>query len=170
MKRLWMGCIVMICGLWFSGTALAFEDVDQMPSCHYCGMDRGKFASTRMVIVYDDGTRMGTCSIHCAAVDMALNIDKTPMSIQVGDYGTKKLIDAEKAFWVIGGTKPGVMTTKAKWAFEQQADAEKFIQENGGVLTTFEEAMKAAYESMYQDNKMIRDKRRAMKMKGHGQS
>jgi len=141
-------------------------DIKKEPTCKYCGMDRGKFAHSRMLVVYDDGSVLGTCSIHCLAVDLALNIDKTPTSTQVGDFNTKKLIDAEKAFWVIGGNKPGVMTKQAKWAFESKEDAEKFIMMNGGTLATFDEAMKAAYESMYADTKMIREKRKMMKMKG----
>jgi nitrous oxide reductase accessory protein NosL len=81
----------------------------------------------------------------------------------VGDYGTKKLINAEKAIWVIGGSKPGVMTKKAKWAFEKKEDADKFVKENGGKVSTFDEAMKATYEDMYADTKMIRDRRRMKK-------
>jgi hypothetical protein len=65
------------------------------------------------------------------AVELALQIDKTPKVIMVGDYGSKALIDAEKAFWVMGGNKMGVMTHRAKWAFENREDAEKFIKENG---------------------------------------
>jgi len=118
-----------------------------------------------MLIIYDDGSELGLCSIHCAAVDLALNIDKTPKSIQVGDYNTKNLIDAEGAIWVIGGQKPGVMTKRAKWAFEKKADAEAFIKTNGGNLSGFEEAIKAAYEDMYTDTKMIREKRKMKKMK-----
>ncbi|MDQ1333289.1 MAG: copper chaperone NosL [Thermodesulfobacteriota bacterium] len=144
----------------------AQEDIRKEPTCKYCGMDRGKFAHSRMLVIYDDGSELGTCSIHCLAIDLALNIDKTPSSVQVGDFNTKKLIDAETAFWVIGGNKPGVMTKQAKWAFGSKEDAEKFIMLNGGTLATFNETMKAAYESMYADTKMIRDKRKMMKMKG----
>jgi len=140
------------------------DDIKQHPSCKYCGMDREKFGHSRMLIEYDDGTSIGTCSVHCAAVDLALNIDKTPKALMVGDLGTKKLIDAEKASWVINGNKPGVMTRRAKWAFEKKEDADKFIKENGGSLSTFDEAVKLAYEDMYQDTKMIRE-RRAMKKK-----
>jgi len=140
------------------------DDIKQSPSCKYCGMDREKFGHSRMLIEYDDGTSVGTCSVHCAAVDLALNIDKTPKALMVGDALTKKLIDAEKAVWVIGGSKMGVMTKRAKWAFEKKEDAEKFIKENGGSLSTFDDAIKLAYEDMYQDTKMIRE-RRAMKKK-----
>ena len=148
-----------------AGIALAHEDVEKSPSCKYCGMDREKFAHSRMLVTYDDGTKLGTCSIHCLAVDLAQNIDKMPRLIEVGDYSSKELIDAEKAYWVIDGNKPGVMTKQAKWAFAKKEDAEKFIKENGGTLATFDEAMKAAYESMYADTKMIREKRKMKKMK-----
>lgn len=145
--------------------SLAQEDIQKHSSCRYCGMDRSKFAHSRTLLEYDDGTDVALCSIHCAAVDLALNIDRTPKSVQVADYGTKKLIDAEKAFWVMGGSQPGVMTKRAKWAFEKQEDADKFVKENGGFSTTFDESMKAAYEDMYADTKMIREKRKMMKMK-----
>ena len=144
--------------------AQAQEDIQKHSSCKYCGMNRQTFASSRMLIEYDDASTVGTCSVHCVAVDLALNIDKTPKTMNVGDYNTKNLIDAEKAFWVIGGNKPGVMTKRAKWAFEKKEDAEKFIAENGGAITSFDEAMKAAYEDMYQDTKMIRDRRKMRKM------
>jgi nitrous oxide reductase accessory protein NosL len=144
--------------------AQAQEDIQKHPSCKYCGMDRGQFAHSRMLIEYDDATAIGTCSIHCAAVDLALNIDKTPKTIQVGDYVSKNLIDVEKAVWVIGGNKMGVMTKRAKWAFEKKEDAGKFVKENGGVMGTLDEAMKGAYEDMYVDTKMIREKRKMKKM------
>ncbi len=140
--------------------ATGLTDVEKHPACRHCGMDRGKFAYSRMVIEYDDGTSSGVCSLHCAAVDLANTIDKAPRTIGVADYTSKKLINAEKAFWVVGGNKPGVMTSRPKWAFENRRDAENFMKEHGGVLATFEEAMRAAYDDMYQDTKQIRDRRR----------
>jgi len=150
--------------LFLATAALAQDDVKEMKECTYCGMDRGKFAHSRMVIIYEEGTVEGTCSIHCAAIDLAVNIDLTPQEIMVGDYATKKLISAEKAFWVIGGNKTGVMTKRAKWAFEKKEEAEKFVKENGGKISTFDEAMKTTYEDMYADTKMIRDRRKMKKM------
>jgi copper chaperone NosL len=140
------------------------EDVKKAPFCLYCAMDRTKFAHSRMLVTYDDGTKVGICSIHCLAVDLINNINKTPMVIEVGDYVNKVLIDAEKAYWVIGGNKPGVMTTQGKWAFANRVYAERFIRDHGGTLATFDEAMQAAYESMYTHAKMIREKRKIMKM------
>ncbi len=137
------------------------EDVKQSPSCRYCGMDRERFGHTRMTIRYDDGSTVGTCSLHCAAVDVAVSIDKTPEAIRVADVETKELVDAEKAAWVVGGEKPGVMTRRAKWAFADRARAEAHAREHGGSVVGFDEAMKSAYEDMYQDTKMIREKRKA---------
>lgn len=147
------------------------EDVHLHKSCKYCGMDRGNYDFSRMLIEYDDTTSMALCSIHCAAVDLANNIDKSPKAIKVGDFNSRELIDAEKAFWIIGGSKPGVMSKRGKWAFANKEDAESFMKSNGGILADFETAMKAAYEDMYADTKMIRDKRKAkryqMKIEEH---
>ena len=60
------------------------------------------------------------------------------------------------------------MSKRAKWAFGKRDDAELFVKENGGTLATFDEVMKAAYEDMYADMKIIRDKRKMMKMKMSG--
>jgi nitrous oxide reductase accessory protein NosL len=162
-RKLWTFSVIF--GLLFTSAALALaeadKDIQAHPSCKYCGMNRQMFAHSRMFIEYDDGTILGTCSVHCAATDLALHIDKTPVSIKVGDYFSKELIDAESAAWVIGGDKPGVMTKRAKWAFANKGEAEKFIKENGGKLATFDEVMKAAYEDMYDDTRMIREKRKA---------
>jgi copper chaperone NosL len=161
------GLALSIAILFLSTFALAQQDIDKHASCKYCGMDRKMFAHSRMLLVYEDGSELGTCSLHCVAVDMAVSIDKIPKSIQVADYGTKNLIDAEKAVWVIGGDKPGVMSKRAKWAFEKKADAEAFIKQNKGTLADFETAIKASYEDMYADTQMIREKRKAKHMK-HG--
>ena len=72
------------------------DELKKYPKCPYCGMDRAKFAHSRVLVDYEGGSAFGACSLHCAAVDMAVHIDKTPKAIMVGDYNTKKLIDAEK--------------------------------------------------------------------------
>jgi copper chaperone NosL len=157
--------LLSFCLAFVSTPVFAEDDLHLEPSCKFCGMDRTQFAHSRMFVTYDDNSTKGTCSLHCMAVELALNIDKTPALLQVGDYDSKKLIDAEKAFWVIGGNKPGVMTKQAKWAFATKADAEKFIAANGGTLANFDEAIKAAYNDMYADSKMIRERRKMKKMK-----
>ena len=164
MKKIYLLMTLVVLSVFLAGVVLAQDDVKKHPSCKFCGMDREKFAHSRMFIQYDDGSTEGTCSVHCAAIDLVLNLDKTPRAIQVGDYNTKNLIDAEKALWVIGGSKMGVMTKRAKWAFEKKEDAEKFLKENGGKLASFDEALKAAYDDIYEDTKMIRERRKMRKM------
>ncbi len=166
MRRGILSAVLIAFLLSVAGIVFAQEDVKQLPSCQYCGMDRTKYAHTRMLVTYDDGTKVGTCSIHCLAIDLSAHIDKTPVVIEVGDYISKKLINAEQAYWVIGGSKPGVMTKQAEWAFANKVYAEKFIREHGGTLTNFDGAMKAAYESMDADTKMVRENRKNKQMEG----
>jgi nitrous oxide reductase accessory protein NosL len=159
-------CGVLATLFLLTGVAVYAEtmpDIQAHKNCKYCGMDREKFAHSRMLTEYSDGSSFGSCSIHCTAIDLAQTFDKQPKAIMVADYNQKNLIDAEKASWVIGGKKPGVMTKTAKWAFADKKDAEAFIKENGGKLATFEDAMKATYDDMYNDTKMIREKRAKMK-------
>lgn len=146
------------------GTAVAEDDVAAYKSCKYCGMDRGKYAHSRVLIEYDNGTAEGLCSIRCAAVELANAIDLSPRSIRVGDYATKELVDVEKAFWVVGGSKQGVMTKNAKWAFATKESAELFVKENGGKLASFDEVIKATYDDMYQDTMMIRERRKQKRL------
>ncbi len=164
MKKSVLHLGLIACILAVAGIVQAHDDVQKSPSCLHCGMDRATFAHSRMVVTYDDGTTVGTCSIHCLAIDLIMNMGKTPSSIEVGDFNSKELIDAEKAFWVIGGKKPGVMSKQGKWAFAKKEDAEAFVKDNGGNMATFDDAMKASFEGMYADVKMIREKRQ---MKGH---
>ena len=145
--------------------ASAQDDVKAAPSCRHCGMDREKFATSRMVVNYEDGSSAGTCSIRCTAVELATTLDKAPRSIQVADLPTKQLIDAEKASWVVVAGKPGVMTRHGKWAFADRAAAEAYARANGGAVVSFEEAMKAAYGDLYQDDVMLREKRKMMRQK-----
>ena len=97
-----------------------------------------------MVIEYADGTTVGTCSLNCAAVEMKSNKGKKMKALKVADYNTKKLIEVRQATWVIGGGKSGIMTEMPKWAFSKKVDAERFVKENGGRVTNFDEALNLA--------------------------
>jgi nitrous oxide reductase accessory protein NosL len=143
-----------------SGGSAAAEEV----SCIYCGMYKAKFGYSWVVIVHADNTRAELCSIHCAAIHLALHTHQMIDAITVGDYFTERQIDADKAHWVIGGDKLGVMTSRAKWAFETREAAEKFIKEHGGQPAVLKEVIKAAFEDMYNDTIMIQRKRKFMKM------
>lgn len=166
MKRL----LTLFATLWLlvaaSLAAVAADTVEPPEDCKYCGMDRTKFAHSRMLVVYD-GSTAGTCSLHCTAVELATSIDRNPAAIKVGDFNTKQLIDAETAFWVVGGNRMGVMTSRAKWAFAEKSAAEAFIKANQGTLVSFDDAIRAAYEDMYKDTRMIRDRRSGKRTPHH---
>jgi copper chaperone NosL len=126
------------------------DDIKRFPECKYCGMDREKFGYSRMLVRYEDGAAVPTCSIHCTGIDLALNPHKGVSSSLVGDYATRRLLDAEKAFWVLGGDKMGVMSIRGKWAFGDRRGAEQFIKEHGGAVASYEAVMKAVFEDMYE--------------------
>ena len=132
----------------------AADGIENPKICKQCGMDRTVFARSRMLIVYVDGTTVGVCSLHCAAREMRQNRDRQVKSLMVADYTTKELIDAKTAIWVVGGRKEGVMTSLPKWAFARGEDAQKFVKENGGKISSFDETMKAAKDEVEQSGKM----------------
>jgi copper chaperone NosL len=159
--------IVILAALFFLSAGfpvLSAEDIQMHPRCKYCGMDRSHYSHGRMLIEYEDGSSSGTCSIYCAALDMAANIEKEPVTIRVADFVTHVLIDAENALWVIGGNFAGVMTQRAKWAFKKKEDALTYTKRNGGQIVDFEEALKATYEDMHKDSRLIRSKRKIQRM------
>ncbi len=126
------------------------DDITTHPKCAYCGMDRKQYAYSRVLLRYSDGSEVGLCSVHCAGIDLALHPEKGPAQIMAGTFDRGKLIDAEKAIWVLGGSKQGVMSIRGKWAFESKEDAEAFMRESGGSITSFRNVMTAAFEDMWE--------------------
>ncbi|MDX9895092.1 MAG: nitrous oxide reductase accessory protein NosL [Desulfofustis sp.] len=147
------------------------KDIADHPACPICGMDRLKYAHSRMLITYEDGTQFGACSLHCAALEMAYRLDKIPSKLEVADMNTHQLVEAEKATWVIGGNKMGVMSANAKWAFADPAAAATFVEKEGGKIGDFETAISAAYSDMDKDSRMIRERRKMKRQQQqqHGQ-
>ena len=132
------------------------NDIKTHPACKYCGMDRKHFAHSRMLVHHKNGQSVGVCSIFCAAKDYLRSLDHSPDWMSVADYNSKKLVDAGKAYWVMGGSKPGVMTNRPKWAFEGKKEALEFIKAHGGELIDFGVAMQASYEDLYEDMRALR--------------
>lgn len=125
-------------------TAIAQDDIDRHRSCTYCGMDRKGYGYSRMLVVYQDGSETGVCSLHCAVVETGANPGKAVKSLRVADRDTRELVDAETAAWVMGGRKRGVMTPVPKWAFATKAGAEAFVREYGGEIVPWPAALDAA--------------------------
>lgn len=159
LPRMLVFSAILLIQIW--GSAAHAEDV----TCRYCGMKRSQYPHSWVIITHTDGSKEMVCSVHCAAIDMALHTDKQVSKITVADYNTHRQIPAETAFWVIGGDRVGVMTARAKWAFKTKTDAERFIKDHGGKLADFDAVIKAAFEDMFQDTLMIQKKRRMLNLR-----
>jgi copper chaperone NosL len=133
--------------LCFTGiAAVAGDDIDMHRSCAFCGMDRKAYGYSRMLIQYEDGVETGVCSLYCAVIELDANKGRKVKALLVADREDRTLVPAETAFWVIGGSKRGVMTQRPKWAFSTPAAAENFIKSCGGTIITWSEALAAARE------------------------
>lgn len=94
---------ILVMALFGMGNSSAFarDDISEHRECVRCGMDRKAYGFSRMLIVYEDGTSVGVCSLHCAVVELDANKGRTVRSLLVADRKTRLLIDAEKAVWVM---------------------------------------------------------------------
>lgn len=142
--RICLASMILLAGC--CGFSFAEDDIAAQRSCSYCGMDRKAYGYSRMVVVYEDGSRIGVCSLHCAVTEMNAAGKRKVQALLTADRDTRALIDASQAYWVIGGRKKGVMTQRPKWAFATQTGANAFIAANGGVLTDWQAVLAAAGE------------------------
>ena len=53
-------------------------------------MDRTQFNHSRHLVQYQDDLVDGTCSIHCAALSLAINLDRGPKAIYAADFGSTR--------------------------------------------------------------------------------
>jgi nitrous oxide reductase accessory protein NosL len=145
------------------------NELEKYPKCPYCGMDRKQFNRTRHLIWYSDDRVDGTCSVHCTALALSVNMDLAPKAIYAADAGAKDevkpLIDADKAFFLVGSKLPPVMSRTSKYAYASRETAEAVKAEQGGEVTDFDGALKASYLDMAADTAMIRKKREERRAK-----
>ena len=138
-------------------------DIAKFPKCPYCGMDRKVFHHSRMLIQYSDDLPDATCSLHCVAISLSLNIDREPKHIWVGDNAApgeaKPLVEVDDAIFLIGSRIKGVMTKRSKVAYSDVTVARAMMAEQGGELAKFDTALLAAYTDMAQDAAMVRKNR-----------
>ena len=154
----------------------AQNDITKYSACPYCGMDRGQFHHSRMLIHYSDDLPDGTCSLHCAALSLSLNVDRGPKAIYAADVATqgdqKALIEVTQATFLVGSSLPGVMTKRSKVAYGSEAAAKAAQAAHGGELMNFDQALLATHTDMAQDVAMIRknreERRKKMSMEHKG--
>jgi copper chaperone NosL len=140
------------------------NDIEKYPKCPYCGMDRKQYHHSRMLIQYSDDVADGTCSLHCAAISLSLNVDRDPKVLWVGDNAAagdvKPLVEVDKATFLIGSKIPGVMTAISKVAYGTEDAAKAAQAANGGdSLVKFDQALLLAYTDMSKDVSRIRKMR-----------
>jgi nitrous oxide reductase accessory protein NosL len=139
------------------------NELDKYPKCPYCGMDRKQWQHSRHLVQYDDDLVDGTCSIHCLAISLSLNLDRGPQAIYAADFGsaleTKPLIEVERVVYLIGSQLKPTMSKRSKMAFASTTTAETVQSEQGGELGSFDDALREAYLGMHSDTVMARKKR-----------
>ena len=139
------------------------NELKKYPKCPYCGMDRTQFHHARHLVQYADDLVDGTCSIHCLAISLAINLDREPKAIYAPDNGSpeaiKPLVGVDQATYLIGGSTPGVMTKRSKVSFGSKDAAQAAQAKTGGELGDYAAALTASYADMAQDTLMIRKKR-----------
>ena len=138
-------------------------ELEKYPKCPYCGMSRTKWHHSRHLVHYDDGLVDGTCSIHCLAISLSLNLDRGPKAIYAADFGAegkpKPLVNVDDAIYLLGAQLKGTMTTNSKMAFAVPGQAMAVQSEKDGVLVDFDRALREAYIGMANDTMMIRKRR-----------
>jgi copper chaperone NosL len=139
------------------------NDIEKFQKCPYCGMDRKQLHHSRMLVHYSDDLADGTCSLHCAAISLALNVDREPKAIYAADNASSAdpmpLVEAGKTVFLVGSQLKGVMTKRSKFAYSSEEAAKASQSANGGELNDFDKALLAAYTDMAQDVAMIRKNR-----------
>lgn len=139
------------------------NELEKYPRCPYCGMDRNKWHHSRHLVHYDDGLADGTCSIHCLAISLSLNLDRGPKAIYAADFGSsaqpKAMVEVDKATYLVGSKLKGTMSANSKMAFASEEAAKAAQAKEGGELTKFDDALTAAYLGMAKDTTMIRKRR-----------
>ena len=126
--------------------------------CPVCGMNLKMFYKTSHTSKLKDGTPRQYCSMRCLAVDNHehnISLD----DIQVVDVDSGKLIDANKAFYVVGSNIKGTMAKVSKLAFATENEAKIFAKEHGGEVTDFKTAFAKANDSLEKDIAMVQMKK-----------
>ena len=116
--------------------------------CNVCGMHLTKYYKTNHVAEFRNGHKEQYCSLHCLA-EIHKNHEEKIKQIQVVDTNSLKLIDATKAFYVVGSSKEGTMSSISEYAFLKKEEAEKLKAEIQNLTHRMDQMEKRA--SMYEE-------------------
>lgn len=136
------------------------NEFEKYPKCPYCSMDRKENNRTRMLVQYSDDLVDGTCSIHCLALSLGLNVDREPKEIWGPDFANsadpRPLLPVDKLTYLIGADLKHAMTKRSKHSFASPETANEFQARHGGALGKFDDALRESYLDMASDVAMIR--------------
>ena len=144
-----------------SGEPQLIQSGPQKMWCPVCGMNLKMYYKTSHALKLSGGAARQYCSIRCMLHDLE-GLSPIVEQILVVDAHTEKLIDATKAYYVVGSSAPGTMTSVSKIAFADEKEAKEFQAKMGGEIVSFAAAEKAAKESMEKDIAMTTMKRQKM--------
>ena len=177
MKKI-LGLFIFLFGMFFSSLNAAemFQTVEAKDAtliktdsskefCNVCGMHLTKYYKTNHTAEFKNGHKEQYCSLHCLS-EVHKDYEQKIKNIQVVDTNSLKLIDAKKAFYVVGSSKEGTMSPISEYAFSTKIEAEKFKKEFGGEIHTFEETLKLSKDKLDKDNEILDEKRVPIAIKG----
>ncbi len=131
--------------------------------CPKCGMTLPMFYKTNHAAKVD-GKIQQFCSMHCLVE--AMNSGAKITDILVVDNSTLKFIPVDKAWYVVGSSKPATMSKVSKYAFGNKEAAIKFAKENGGKVMKFEETLALAKKAFEEETNMIKNRQAKAAKKG----
>ena len=177
MKKI-LGLFIFLFGMFFSSLNAAemFQTVEAKDAtliktdsskefCNVCGMHLTKYYKTNHTAEFKNGHQEQYCSLHCLS-EVHKDYEQKIKNIQVVDTNSLKLIDAKKAFYVVGSSKEGTMSPISEYAFSTKIEAEKFKKDFGGEIHTFEETLKLSKDKLDKDNEILDEKRVPIAIKG----
>jgi nitrous oxide reductase accessory protein NosL len=131
--------------------AQILQDGKSKMYCPKCGMTLPMFYRTNHAATVD-GKVQQFCSAYCLVE--AMNDGAKISDVKVVDNSTLKFIDANKAFYVVGSSKPATMAKKiSKYAFGTKEAAEKFAAEFGGTVMGYDQMLAGAKKDFESDTK-----------------
>ena len=119
------------------------DDIAKYPKCPYCGMDRKQYHHSRMVVHYADDLADGTCSLHCAAISLSLNIDRDPKTLTLAE-ATQLLAETGKPVRKGWGKKAAKKVVAKKTPATKKAPAKKAAKKTVAKKATKKAAKKPA--------------------------
>lgn len=122
--------------------------------CPISGLDLKEHYSTNHISKLPNGTIRQYASLSCLVIDMEeYGIDTT--YVKAVDAKTQKLIDASKAYYLVGSDIKGVISRTSKLAFEKETDAKEFQKKYGGKIIDFKTALNLSQNDIKEDKSFI---------------